>query len=116
MIGVPPIAGFISKWYLGLGALEVNAEWVVWVLLLSGLLNAAYFLPLLYRGWFAEPAHELWHEKHWPRQRWRLETHWMLLLPAVFTALLSVLIGIFAASVVSPLTWSQFIVSLEFAL
>lgn len=116
MIGVPPIVGFISKWYLGLGALEVNEDWVLLVLLGSGLLNAAYFLPLVYRGWFGEPVPELWHEKHWPRQRLKLETHWMLLLPAVFTAAISVLFGLFTGMLFSPLGWSQFIVSQEFGL
>ncbi|OYW93380.1 MAG: ferric reductase [Pseudomonadales bacterium 32-61-5] len=41
MIGIPPIAGFISKWTLGLGALEVGQDWVLLVLLGSALLNAA---------------------------------------------------------------------------
>ncbi len=116
MIGVPPIAGFVSKWYLGLGALEVDEDWVLLVLLGSGLLNAAYFLPLIYRGWFAEPAESLWHEKTWPRQRFRMETSWMLLVPAVFTALLSVLFGLLAGSFFSPLGWSQFIIMQEFGL
>ena len=31
MIGVPPIAGFISKWYLGMGALEAGQNWVILV-------------------------------------------------------------------------------------
>ncbi len=114
MIGVPPIAGFISKWYLGLGALEVGQDWVLLILLGSGLLNAAYFLPLVYRGWFGEPATDKWKERHWPGSR--LETHWMLLIPTLATALLAVLVGVFAGSLVSPLGWTQFIVAQEFRL
>ncbi|MEO1017314.1 MAG: proton-conducting transporter membrane subunit, partial [Pseudomonadota bacterium] len=49
MIGLPPIAGFVSKWYLGLGALDAGQPWVIAVLVSSSLLNAAYFLPVLYR-------------------------------------------------------------------
>ena len=51
----------------------------MWLLVLLGsaLLNAAYFLPLLWRGWFAEPAD--WHQNRWADERF--ETHWMLLLP-----------------------------------
>jgi len=52
MIGLPPLAGFVSKFYLGLGAIEAGAPWVLGVLLASTLLNAAYFLPILYRLWF----------------------------------------------------------------
>jgi multicomponent Na+:H+ antiporter subunit D len=113
MIGIPPIAGFISKWYLAMGGLQVGQDWVVWVLVASALLNAAYFLPLIYRGWFATPP------PHWPEERWtsrRWETHWMLLLPPLFTALLSLLMGLLAGSALSPLGWSQFIVAREFPL
>lgn len=111
MIGVPPIAGFISKWYLALGGIEVGQTWVVWLLVGSGLLNAAYFLPLVYRGWFASPP------KLWPEDRWRErrgETHWMLLYPALFTAFLSVIMGLLAGTALSPLGWSEFIVTREF--
>jgi multicomponent Na+:H+ antiporter subunit D len=113
MIGVPPIAGFISKWYLGLGALETGNAWVLFVLIGSSLLNAAYFLPLLYRGWFAKPPIGGWHHDNFTGGRF--ETHWMLLIPALFTAALSVLVGIFAGSLISPLGWSEFIVEQEFA-
>ncbi len=110
MIGIPPIAGFVSKWYLGLGALEVGQEWVLLVLFGSALLNAAYFLPLLWRGWFAAPGD--WHCDRW--HQGRLETQWMLLAPALFTALLSLLVGLLAGSAISPLGWSQLIVEREF--
>jgi multicomponent Na+:H+ antiporter subunit D len=59
MIGVPPVAGFVSKWYLGAGAVQAGEPWVVAVLAASTLLNAAYFLPLLRRAWFAPPARRL---------------------------------------------------------
>ncbi len=112
MIGIPPLAGFISKWYLGVGALQVGQDWVVLVLLASGLLNAAYFLPVIYRGWFGEPDHEHWKRRIWPGQR--LETHWMLLLPAVFTAMLALLSGVLAGSPASPLSWTELIIATEF--
>lgn len=117
MIGVPPIAGFISKWYLGLGALESGHNWVLLVLVFSGLLNAAYFLPLLWRGWFAAPA-DNWttNSKRGNGRPGLGETHWMLLWPMLFTAALSLLVGIFAASSISPLAWSQLIINREFGL
>ncbi|MCL5043640.1 MAG: monovalent cation/H+ antiporter subunit D family protein [Gammaproteobacteria bacterium] len=117
MIGVPPIAGFISKWYLGLGALESGHNWVLLVLVFSGLLNAAYFLPLLWRGWFAAPA-DNWisNSKRGNGRPGLGETHWMLLWPMLFAAALSLLVGIFAASSISPLAWSQLIINREFGL
>jgi len=55
MIGLPPTAGFISKWYILLGALEADAMIIVGVLVLSTLLNAGYFLPIVYSAFFREP-------------------------------------------------------------
>jgi multicomponent Na+:H+ antiporter subunit D len=98
MIGLPPVAGFISKWYLGLGAVEAGSYWVVLVLLASSALNAAYFLPIVYRAWFCEPEHEV------SRLRsGRLETQALLLIPVVVTGLLSLAAGVFAAWAGSPL-------------
>jgi multicomponent Na+:H+ antiporter subunit D len=47
MIGIPPAGGFFSKWYLLLGALAVGNGWFVAVIILSSLLNAAYFFRVL---------------------------------------------------------------------
>lgn len=55
MISIPPAAGFLSKWYLTMGAVEANQLALVAVLALSSLLNAAYFLPIVYRA-FLKPV------------------------------------------------------------
>lgn len=55
MIGLPPTAGFISKWYLLSAAWETEYVFVVVVVILSTLLNAAYFLPIIYRAFFRPP-------------------------------------------------------------
>ncbi len=50
MIGLPPAAGFVSKWYIVSGAIA-QAQWfALAVILLSTLLNAGYFLPILHRA------------------------------------------------------------------
>ena len=117
MIGVPPIAGFVSKWYLGLGALEVGADWILAVLVMSSLLNGAYFLPLIYRGWFSLPPREWPHEQQLGSGRgWSGETHWMLLVPVVFTAALALLAGVLSGAFFSPLAWTQLIINREFGL
>ncbi len=55
MIGLPPTSGFLSKWFILSGAME-STQWVaVVVIVLSTLLNAAYFLPILVRAFFVEP-------------------------------------------------------------
>jgi multicomponent Na+:H+ antiporter subunit D len=114
MIGIPPVAGFVSKWYLGLGAVEAGAAaWVLPVLVASSLLNAAYFLPILYRAWFkASPA--AWPAAHEPSGR--LETAGALLWPPVVTATLALAAGLFAAAPYSPLEWAELIAAREYGL
>ncbi len=52
MIGAPPFAGFISKWYLLSGALQTEQLIAVAALIISTLLNAAYFMPIVYAAFF----------------------------------------------------------------
>ena len=110
MIGVPPLAGFFSKWYLSLGALDAGSPWVIGVLLLSSLLNALYFLPVIYAAWFCEPEKPL--PPRPPGQRWEIHPH--LLLPPVFTALATILLGVLAAMPLSPLSWARLIMLREY--
>jgi multicomponent Na+:H+ antiporter subunit D len=56
MIGLPPAVGFISKWYMLSGAMEARQWLVVTVIALSTLLNAGYFLPIVYRAFFVAPS------------------------------------------------------------
>ena len=52
MIGLPPTGGFVAKWYLLQGALAAEQVVVLAVLIASTLLNAAYFLPIVYAAFF----------------------------------------------------------------
>lgn len=56
VIGLPPSGGFYSKWYLLMGTLEAQQTVFMLVLLLSSFLNAFYFLPIVYRGFFSESS------------------------------------------------------------
>jgi len=62
MIGIPPSAGFVSKWYLALGTIEADQMPLLLVLFTSTLLNAAYFVPIVYRAFFKAPSEEGAHE------------------------------------------------------
>ena len=56
MIGLPPLAGFVSKWYILSGAMGTG-DWIaVGALTASTLLNAAYFLPIVYSAFLVAPA------------------------------------------------------------
>lgn len=56
LIGIPPGVGVLSKWYMLQGAFAVE-QWVAAAVMLgSTLLNAAYFMPIVYAAFFREPA------------------------------------------------------------
>jgi len=58
VIGIPPFAGFLSKWYLALGTIEAGNLMLLVILFTSSLLNAAYFLPIVYKAFFEEPTED----------------------------------------------------------
>ncbi|HEM47364.1 MAG TPA: monovalent cation/H+ antiporter subunit D family protein [Alphaproteobacteria bacterium] len=64
MIGVPPTVGFTSKWFILQGAFEAGSLVAVAVLVASTLLNAAYFVPIVYRAFFRAPGKEDGHASH----------------------------------------------------
>ncbi|GAB3190567.1 cation:proton antiporter [Nesterenkonia suensis] len=100
MIGLPPTAGFISKWQLGQGALASEHSWVLGVLVLSSLLNAAYFLPVVIRLWAPVDAEQPGSPVREPR---------MLMVPAVTTAAFTALVGLGASLPFAPLRVAEFI-------
>lgn len=112
MIGVPPVAGFVSKWFLGLGALQAGLPWVLAVLMVSSLLNAAYFLPILRAAWLDSPPPR-WPDEH-IAARGALETSSWLLLPATAAAGIALAIGIGAGLPMSPSDWARLIVAREY--
>ncbi len=85
LAGIPPINGFFSKWYLGIGALEANEFVALLVFLLSGLLNAAYFFPIVYRAYFRTSEHN---------NNGHGEASPLMVVPLVCTAILSVVFGL----------------------
>lgn len=59
MVGIPPAAGFFSKWYLLLGTLEAGNWWWFAVIIASSLLSAVYFfrvVEMVFRDPASDPA------------------------------------------------------------
>jgi len=90
MIGIPPVAGFISKWYLVVGSMEADNYVVLIVLLTSTVLNAAYFLPITYKAFFQEAEDE--GDDH---HRVNVKEIPFMAVPLVLTAIGSLLIGLY---------------------
>ena len=70
LIGVPPAAGFVSKWFIMSGAAEGGHFVALAVLIASTLLNAASFLPIVPAAFFRKPheddAARVHGEAPWP--------------------------------------------------
>jgi len=67
LIGIPPLAGFLNKWMMFQGAAVVGNTTALAVLSLSTLLNAAYFLPIVYAAfWRTPPGGDVHGEAPWP--------------------------------------------------
>ena len=123
MIGLPPTAGFITKWQLGLGALEAGQGWVLAVLLSSSVLNAAYFLPVVWNLWFAEPeggpegAPEIrpeGEESSSAETPQTVKEPGALLVPAVITAAATLAVGLGASLSFAPLQVAEAIAEAVF--
>jgi len=90
MIGAPPVAGFVTKWYLLTGAMDAQSIGIVCVLLVSTLLNAAYFAPVVYQAFFGKVSAEDAKHKF-------SEAHPSMVIPLGITAIISVVIGLYPA-------------------
>jgi multicomponent Na+:H+ antiporter subunit D len=85
--GTPPICGFISKWYLAMGALEAKEVVFLFVLLISALLDVAYFFPIIYNSFFKAPKGEADLQFD--------EASMKMVVPLMITAIISLILGIF---------------------
>lgn len=90
MIGAPPVGGFVSKWYLLVGAMDAHQIGIIVVLLVSTILNVAYFAPVVVQAFFGKPAPG--DEHHHPAFR---EAPLAVLVPLLISAALSVAVGFY---------------------
>lgn len=54
MVGIPILPGFISKWNLALATIETGQVWLLAIILISSVLNAAYYFPITINGFFSD--------------------------------------------------------------
>ncbi|NCD26490.1 MAG: monovalent cation/H+ antiporter subunit D family protein [Deltaproteobacteria bacterium] len=88
MIGMPPVCGFVSKWYLINGAMQAHQIILLCALLGSTILNAGYFTPIIYRAFFMPPSPEVDFEHY-------SEPSMTMVIPLAITACISVTLGFF---------------------
>lgn len=90
MIGIPSSGGFISKWKLVVGSLEADSIIILCVLLTSTLLNAAYFVPVVYKAFFEkeeEGIHHGYHEE--------IKENPFMVVPLFLTAIGTIILGFY---------------------
>ena len=87
IIGIPPLGGSWSKFYLMAGAADAGMVMVLVVLSLSSLLNIYYLLDPVARGIFKPKAKDV-----------KIDRHVLTVLPPVLTAALSVALFFFAGT------------------
>jgi multicomponent Na+:H+ antiporter subunit D len=91
MAGLPPMAGFVGKWFLSVGAWNSDYWWVLLVLVASSILNLAYFLPIVIRAFLS------------PFDGSPGDARWLLRAPLIVTALGTVLLGVWTTMPYGPL-------------
>lgn len=84
MIGLPPAAGFVSKWYILQGAFSADNVPIIAILLLSTLLNAGYFVPIVYAAFFKKETSPPTHPHG--------EAPWTMVIALTTTALLTLIL------------------------
>jgi multicomponent Na+:H+ antiporter subunit D len=84
LAGIPPINGFVSKWFIGVGAIQSDQVTALFILIMSGILNIGYFFPILKTAYFDKGVGL---ENHG-------EASMLMVVPIMITALLSVLFGL----------------------
>ncbi|HEB68836.1 MAG TPA: monovalent cation/H+ antiporter subunit D family protein, partial [Desulfobulbus sp.] len=88
MIGAPPVAGFVTKWYLLVGSMEAHQIGILLVLITSTVLNVGYFAPVTYKAFFGKrPEGEV--------ETGIQEAPLSMLIPILIAVTVSVVIGIY---------------------
>jgi multicomponent Na+:H+ antiporter subunit D len=103
MIGLPPTAGFFSKWYLALGSIEQGSWIFLVVLLVSSLLNAVYFFRIMEKMYIRPQTEEMLKAQAQEESpSWgRKEAPWSMLGPVLLLAVSLLALGIFNVWIVT---------------
>lgn len=97
LVGIPPFAGFFSKWYLANGTLASEVSGFCWlgpvILLLSALLTAGYLFPISVQGFLPGKAYD-------KNPKEKCEADLTMTIPMMILAALALLLGIFSSGII----------------
>jgi multicomponent Na+:H+ antiporter subunit D len=92
MIGVPLVCGFVTKWYIALGALQAHASVFLIVLLASTILNTGYFFPVILKTIFDKPREGDPAAHHGNAMH---EAPMVMVVPLLLTSIFSIVMGLY---------------------
>ncbi len=104
LAGIPPLAGFASKWLLGSGSVEADAPWALLVYVAAGALAMGYMVPILLASLRAGDR----------GSRTGIESDPRMLWPIVIVGAMSIILGLTAGMPGSPIHWAMTAVAPSF--
>jgi multicomponent Na+:H+ antiporter subunit D len=92
--GLPPIAGWVSKWYLIEGFLDIGKPWHASVFIISTIIEIGFLAPPILYAYFGGKDSRL---KHPHEGFFQLEAPLDMLIPLAVVAVLSITFGLFGS-------------------
>lgn len=93
MVGIPVLPGFINKWNLAIAAIQINHVGLLIIILMSSLLNATYYFPIIINGYFGE---SVFNTSYFKTKKMNVNE----LLPLMLLAVSVLAIGVFSGSII----------------
>ncbi len=96
MCGIPPVSGFISKWFLCLGSIQAGALIFLCVILVSSILDVIYFFPIVRMAFFKKPEMEALGRTRWfSSMETQNPLYLFMVIPLAVTAFFSIVFCFF---------------------
>lgn len=98
LMGVPPLAGFISKWNLGTAAIAeggITTKIVAGILIYSAFLTAIYLMTIIIRAYFPKEKKEMEQTKE------NFDPSWRMKIPMVIFAVTILFLGFYSKTLIA---------------
>ena len=95
MCGIPPIAGFISKWYICLGSIQAGEIAFLFIAITASLLDVVYFFPIIRTAFFESPVETNGGEREVSRKETEHPIYRFMIIPLAITAIFSIIFCLF---------------------
>jgi len=110
IIGIPPLGGFVTRWYMALGTMDINNLILLSIIVLSSLMNALCFFSVFYRAFKRVPGNQTtWN----PEQTGSKPYIYFMIAPLAVASVITVLSGLKPDALIQMITifmgtWEDF--------